>query len=135
MNRKIRTVALFAVLSLAAASCQKENDVYPMVGPEQTTETIQVTYSINGEVYQATINESEWDAFIERMLALARKGYEVSFSRNGNSLVSQSKEKLTFVTTDSDKAEAWVKDKIKKGYAVTVTFDQNTGEYTCIAIK
>lgn len=59
MNRKIRTVALFAVLSLAAASCQKENDVYPMVGPEQTTETIQVTYSINGEVYHATINESE----------------------------------------------------------------------------
>ena len=34
MNRKIRTVALFAVLSLAAASCQKENDVYPMVGSE-----------------------------------------------------------------------------------------------------
>ncbi len=135
MNRKIRTVALFAVLSLAAASCQKDNDIYPIAAPEQTTETIQVTYSINGEVYQATINESEWNAFIERMLALAREGYEVSFSRNGNSLASQSKEKLTFVTTDSDEAEAWVKDKIKKGYAVTVTFDQNTGEYTCIAIK
>lgn len=52
MTTKFRTMALFAVLSLAAASCQKDNDIYPIAAPEQTTETIQVTYSINGEVYQ-----------------------------------------------------------------------------------
>ena len=135
MTTKFRTMALFAVLSLAAASCQKENDVYPMVGPEQTTETIQVTYSINGEVYQATINESEWNAFIERMLALARKGYEVSFSKNRSTLTSQSKEKVTFTTTDEKKALAWADNMLDQGYVVTITFDQNTGEYTCIAIK
>ena len=58
MNRKIRTVALFAVLSLAATSCQKE-EMLPFGNTEQTAETIQVVYSINGDVFQVTISESE----------------------------------------------------------------------------
>ena len=34
MTTKFRTMALFALLSLAATSCQKDNDIYPMVGSE-----------------------------------------------------------------------------------------------------
>ena len=34
MKKEIRTFALFALLTLAATSCQKEIDVYPMVGSE-----------------------------------------------------------------------------------------------------
>ncbi len=134
MKKKIKTVALLAVLGLTATGCQKEN-MLPLSGSEQTTETIQVVYSINGEVFHATLSESEWDAFVERMLALAREGYEVTFSKNRSTLTSQSKEKVTFVTTDENEAHEWAKAMANDGYFVSITFDQGTGEYTCIAFK
>ena len=59
MKKYFKTVALLTVLSLTASGCQKENEIYPIIGAEQTTESILVVYSINGEVYHATINESE----------------------------------------------------------------------------
>ena len=40
MNINFKTVAFFAALSLATASCQKEN-VLPLSGSDQTMETIQ----------------------------------------------------------------------------------------------
>ena len=135
MKQNVKTVALLAVLSMAAVSCQKENDVLPLGGSEQTTGTIQVLYSINGEVFQAALSESEWNAFVERMLALAREGYEVSFSKNRSSLTSQSKEKVTYVTKNKEEAVAWSNAMINQGYVVTITYDQTTGEYTCTAIK
>ena len=98
-------------------------------------ETIQVVYSINGEVFQTTLNASEWDAFVERMLALAREGYEVSFSKNGTSLTSQSKGKVVFVTKKEKEAQDWASTMTNEGYTVTITYDGNTGEYTCVAIK
>ena len=135
MKQNVKTVALLAVLSMAAVSCQKENDVLPLGGSEQTTGTIQVLYSINGEVFQAALSESEWNAFVERMLALAREGYEVSFSKNGSSLSSQSKEKVVFVTKKEQEAQEWASTMTNEGYIVTITYDENTGEYTCVAIK
>lgn len=134
MKKNYKKIALLAVLSLAAASCQKE-DVSPLVGTEQTSETIRVTYSINGVVYQTTLSESEWDAFVERMIALAREGYEVSFSKNRSSLASQSKEKVTFVTTSEQEAHNWAKDMTNNGYDVKISYNQATGEYTCVAYK
>ena len=135
MRIPFKTIALFAALSLAATACQKENDVCPIAGPEQTMETIHVVYSINGEFFQVTLSESEWNAFIERMLALAREGYEVSFSKNGNSQFSQSKEKVTFVTTSEQEAQTWAKHMTNEGYWVTISFNEATGEYTCTAYK
>ena len=127
MKIQFKTVALLATLTLAATGCQKEN-VLPLSGNEQTMETIQVVYSINGEVFQATLSESEWDAFVERMLALAREGYEVSFSKNRSSLTSQSKEKVTFVTTDAEEAQKWSHQMTDQGYIVTISYNQGTGE-------
>ncbi len=63
MKKEIRTFALFAVLTLAATSCQKEIGVNPMAISEQTSETIDVVYSIDGEVFRVTLNESEWDTY------------------------------------------------------------------------
>ena len=34
MNKTVKTVALLSILGLAATSCQKDNDIYPMVGSE-----------------------------------------------------------------------------------------------------
>lgn len=41
MKKNYKKIALLAVLSLAATSCQKE-DVLPLVGTEQTSETIPI---------------------------------------------------------------------------------------------
>ena len=135
MKKNIKTVALLAVLSMAAVGCQKTDFTEQNAVVEQTTKTIQVVYSINGEVYQTTLDESEWDGFMERMLALAREGYEVTFSKNGSFLTSQSKEKVTFVTTSEAEANHWASEMISNGYAVTISYDKKSGEYTCIAIK
>lgn len=135
MNKNFRKVAFLAALSLTAVSCQKEIDVNPMPTTEQTTETINVVYYINGEVFRVTLNESEWDTFVERMLALAREGYEVSFSKNGDSFASQRKEKVIFTTNSEDEAHVWSNNMVNQGYVVTITFNKETGEYTCIAIK
>jgi hypothetical protein len=134
MNINYKKLALIAVLGLTATGCQKEN-VLPLSGNEQTMETIQVVYSINGEVFQTTLSESEWDAFLERMMALAREGYEISFSKNRSSLTSQSKEIVTFVTTSEQKAHAWSNEMLNQGYKVTISYNHKTGEYTCIATR
>ena len=122
MKKHFKSAALLAVLTLAATACQKENDFLPTSASEQTMETINVVYSINGEVFHATMSESEWDAFLERMLALAREGYEVSFSKNENSLSSQKKEIVTFTTTNEDEAHAWADYMADHGYTVTISF-------------
>ncbi len=134
MKINFKKFALIAVLGLTATGCQKEN-MLPLCGNEQTMETIQVVYSINGEVFQTTLSESEWDAFLERMMALAREGYEVSFSKNRSSLTSQSKEIVTFVTTSEQKAHAWSNEMLNQGYEVTISYNHKTGEYTCIATR
>jgi hypothetical protein len=135
MKKNIKTVALFAALSLAAVSCQKTDEFLPINGNEQLAETFQVMYSINGEVFQTTMSESEWDAFLERMMALAREGYEVTFSKNRSSLTSQSKEKVTFVTTSEQEANEWSNNMANQGYEVTISYNHKTGEYTCIATR
>ena len=134
MKINFKKFALIAVLGLTATGCQKEN-MLPLSGNEQTMETIQVVYSINGEVFQTTLSESEWDAFLERMMALAREGYEISFSKNRSSLTSQSKEIVTFVTTSEQKAHAWSNEMLNQGYEVTISYNHKTGEYTCIATR
>ncbi len=134
MKKNFKSLALLAALTLAATACQKENDVLPF-GTEQTTETLQVVYTINGEVFHATLSESEWDAFVERMLALAREGYEVSFSKNGSSVTSQRKEVVTFVTENEQDAHEWANAMTDQGYWVTISFDKKTGKYTCIATR
>lgn len=135
MKINFKKVALLAVLSLTAVGCQKTEDFSSDICSEQTEKTIQAMYSINGEVYQVSLSESEWEALVERMLALAREGYEVSFSKNRSSLTSQSKEKVTFVTKNKKEAQQWSTAMANQGYVVTITYNQGTGEYTCIAIK
>lgn len=135
MRTNLMRVAFLAALSLAATSCQKTEFVDTNVISGQTADTFYVVYSINGEVYQCYLGELEWDAFVERMLALAREGYEVSFSKNRSSLTSQSKEKVTFVTDSEKEAHEWSNEMANQGYYVTITYDQGTGKYTCIAIK
>ena len=74
--------------------------------------------------------------FFDRMLALAQEGYQVRIRRSDiPQEVLAAKEKVTYTTTDFNKAKAWANQKVSEGYEVTMTYNQETGEYTCIAIR
>ena len=125
-------MALMAVLGLATASCTKEdvaNDTGIVVG------TYTASYLVDGQQYYANPQtDEEWSAFLDRMLALAKEGYTVQFWRDGVQ-ASSAKEKVTYTTNDYEDAKAWCKQKKDEGYWVTITYDHETGTYTCIDIR
>ena len=137
MKKTIKTVALLTVLSVAAVGCQKETIVVPQTGVETLDTVYTVRYSVNGESYTETlIGEQAWADFLQRMLALAEEGYRVTMSRNGeSSQYSESKEVVTFTTTDKKKALDWIEEMVGNGYEVSFSYNPQTGEYTCIAIR
>lgn len=130
---KLKLVAFMAVLGLTLGSCTKEvvDDASIVTAPSS------VTYFINGEQHYANPQtEEEWSDFLDRMFALAKEGNVVRFERStagGQGCVT--KEKETFTTNDFTKAKAWAFQKELEGYVVTITYDQQSGEYTCIAIR
>ena len=135
MKKKIISVALLAVLCLAAVSCQKENVVEPFGSAEQDTSIHSVKYTINGVSYSMVLeNDAEWDALIMRLMALAREGYVVNVV-NANSVPSalSAKETLTYRTTSEADAREWTKAREGEGYSVQISFDTLTKEYVCVA--
>ena len=68
-------------------------------------------------------------------MALAREGYEVTLVQKDQANTCPSKENVVFTTQDPDVAADWTDKMYKKGYTVTITYDDETGIYTCIAIK
>ncbi|MBQ9864884.1 MAG: hypothetical protein IJM33_06040 [Bacteroidales bacterium] len=127
-------IILFALLGLTLTSCTKEaiDDGTYAVAAEPT-----VTYFVNGQMHSENLqSEMELAAFFDRMLALAEEGYQVRIRRNDiPQQVLAAKEKVTFTTTSYAEAKAWANKKVNEGYEVTMTFNQETGEYTCIAIR
>lgn len=136
MKITFKKVAFVAMLTVAAAGCQKENFENQGSLANQIVDTICVTYTINGQSYSTVLfGEEAWQAFIDQMLALAREGYEVSFSRNGNPMLTLTKETVTYVTTSESDAHKWADGMTAEGYIVTIEYNNKTGEYICTAIK
>ena len=136
MKVNFRTVALFLVLGTTMAGCQKEDLSNNMTGTEQAQVTIKVVYSVDGEMFNTELSgEDAWNDFIYQMLALAREGHEVAFSRNGSLETSATKEKVVFVTDSDEEAHQWANKMTAQGYIVSIEFDESTGKYTCTAIK
>ncbi len=136
MKKNFKTFALCLVLGTTMAGCQKENFSNDMTGTEQTQVNIQVAYSVDGEFFRTTLSgEVAWNDFINQMLALAREGHEVSFSRNRSSETSTTKEVVVFVTTNEDEAHVWANNMTAHGYIVSIKYNKESGEYTCTAIK
>lgn len=137
MRKTFTTVALIAVLGIMAVSCQKENiiDETSIVAENGTVYT--VSYAVDGVTHQLTlIGDEAWHDFLNRMLALAEEGHEVTFrNEEAASRVVSTKETVTYTTPDRDEAYAWAEAMGKSGYTVTVTFDKDTKIYTCYAIK
>lgn len=136
MKKTVKTLALISVLSLIAAGCQKE-DIVSMEPAVIENATVQsVGYSVNGILGYATlVNDSDWGAFLDRMMALAHQGYNVVVYSGNRTAGASTKEVVTFTTNDEDEAKAWAKDMINQGYDVYITYDSKTGIYTCTAVK
>ncbi len=132
MKNQIKAMALVAVLGLMATSCTKES-VTDGIGVVATAQS--AVYIVDGQQYYANPQtEEEWSVFLDRMFALVEEGHTVQFWRSGVQTFS-TKEKVTYTTTSLADAKAWCAQKMEEGYIVTMTYDQSTGVYTCIAVR
>lgn len=137
MRKTFTTIALFAVLGTLAVSCQKENIIDETNIVAENGSVYKVSYTVDGVTHQLTlVGDEAWHDFLNRMVALAEEGHEVSFrNKEAASRVVSTKEKVTFTTTDHDEAYAWAEAMLKDGYTVSIHFDKETGIYTCYAIN
>ena len=129
-------VTLFALLSMMAVSCQKENFTEMEPATVGETAAYSLCYTVDGNTHYATFqSKAERLAFIRQLVALTREGHSVRIGNSNTTGVNSTKEKLTFTTTSSDEASAWAEEMAGKGYVVEISFDEETGVYTCTAIK
>ncbi len=135
MKKIFLPVAIVAAMSMLNTSCQKETIVDPSSQVAQTSAVYTVQYTINGVRYQATLDdESEYDALMRYLVALARNGYSVTiWNPDKYQTSSQSKDVVVYTTTSEDDAIKWGKKMMDNGYSVTISYDSGTGVYTCIA--
>ena len=137
MRKIFITIALFAVLGTLAVSCQKENIMDDTCVVAENGTVFTVSYSVDGATHHITlIGEDAWHDFLNRMFALAEEGHVVSFrNEEASSRVVPSKDVVIFSTKDHDKAYAWADAMSEEGYTVTISYDRETGIYTCEAVK
>ncbi len=137
-KRTTKLMALLAVLSVAAVSCQKENLV-PSTPAEVITDNQAVyiyQYEVNGIRSRITLRcEAERADFINRMLALAQEGNTVSFFDETQYTQNFTKEDVTYTTKDKEDALNWASNMLDLGYAVTIEYDKNKGIYNCTASR
>ena len=134
MKKTVRTMALIALMGLMATGCQKEEVVEPQSTVADIT-YMTVSYTVDGvETNVSFIDEAAWHQFLDWMFALAEEGHRVSF-RNANQERRATKETVTSVTTDAGDAQTWAIKMMHEGYEVTITYNDKTHEYTCIAIR
>ena len=136
MKKTFITVALFAVLGTLAVSCQKENINSLSSVTSQMAETYLIAYSVDGVSMQTQLNsDEELRAFLRTLTALAREGHRVTV-RNANAVgQSLSKERVEYRTKSEDDANEWVQKMMKDGYAVSMSYDDEAGEFVCKAIQ
>ena len=137
MRKTITTIALVAVLGTMAVSCQKENLVKEKIVVAESSTVYTVSYTVDGVTHRLTlVGDDAWHDFMNRMFALAEEGHKVTFrNEETSSRIAPAKEVVTYSTKDRDKAYTWAEEMVDEGYTVTIIFDENTGYYTCEAVK
>ena len=130
---KIKLIAALALSCIAFSGCTKEHKE----GNAVLATNQSATYVVDGEWFHADPqNEDEWSDFISQIIALAEDGHSVQFWRNQSQMRdNSSKEIVTYTTPNTDEAKKWATEKIDEGYAVTISYDPQTGIYTCVAVK
>lgn len=137
MRKTFTTIALFAVLGALAVSCQKENIIDETNIVAENGSVYKISYTVDGVMHHLTlVGDEAWHDFLNRMLAMAEEGHEVTFCNDeAASRVVPTKEVVTFTTTDHDEAYTWAEKMFNDGYAVTIYYDKDKKTYTCYAIK
>lgn len=128
-------MALFSVLGTLAVSCQKETltELSPVT---MQAETYLIAYSVDGMSMQTQVNgDEELRAILRTLTALAREGHRVTVRDSNATSLSITKERVEFRTTSEDEANEWAFKMTKDGYTVTIDYDNNTGEFICVAVK
>ncbi|MBQ3983582.1 MAG: hypothetical protein II633_07390 [Bacteroidales bacterium] len=136
MKKTTKTLALLLVFSAVAVSCQKENllSTSPAVVINDNPTIYIYQYDVNGIRSQITLRgETERTNFINRMMALAKEGNTVSFFDETRYSQLLSKDIVTFSTKVKEEALQWIQEKTDLGYQVSVSYDEETGYYNCIA--
>ena len=131
MKKPFRAAAFIGLLGLATVSCMKENNI-----TTENVASVETVYYSAGDSYgsENLDGDEAWDDFFGRMLALAREGYDVTIFGNASSSDS-AKEVVTFTTTSEKEATEWAKYMHSQGYTVGISYNQQTGIYTCTATK
>lgn len=137
MRKTFTTIALFAVLGTLAVSCQKENIIDETNIVAENGSVYKVSYTVDGVTQQLTlVGDEAWHDFLNRMVALAEEGHEVTFrNEEAASRVVSSKETVTYTTPNHDDAINWAAKMLDDGYTVTIIFDEENKVYNCYAIK
>ncbi|MBQ8704011.1 MAG: hypothetical protein IJ524_06515 [Bacteroidales bacterium] len=137
MKKTIRNVVILALLSVVAASCQKEpSEVFPSstitAGP-----SLGIAYTLDGMTHYATFaSDKTWLDFLGQMFRWAQEGRSVSFSKTERAVGTKNNREIETYTTRSEKdANEWADKKTKEGYKVYISFDSDTGTFTCVAVR
>ncbi|MBP5388318.1 MAG: hypothetical protein J6Y97_13150 [Prevotella sp.] len=96
-----------------------------------------MSYAVDGVTHQITlVGDEAWHDFLNRMMALAEEGHEVTFrNEEAASRVASTKEVVTYSTPDHDDAINWAAKMLDDGYTVTIHFDKEKKVYNCYAFK
>ncbi len=137
MKKIIIPATILAMLSLTTVSCQKENLVETATQSVENNATRTIRYTVNGTAYRQVIHTDEdLDALMFTLFALVREGYTVRMMDENNTFSETSVKVTETYTTKIEKdAKTWAKEKMMDGYVVTITYNEQTGIYTCIATK
>lgn len=135
MKRNIVTMAVFAALSLFAASCQKEENLDTANSSVEQCGVKTVHYSIDGIAGSSVVqNEMEYDELLASLLTLARNGSVVKiYSANGSNDLT--KETVEYKTPNYGQALSWSKNMTDAGYNVVITYDKTQDLYICQATR
>lgn len=135
MRKRIITMALFVSMTLLAASCQKEENLYSETSNIEMTDDKTFTYSIDGVMYSVRVqDEAEYDELLTTLLTVTQNGCVVKIY-NANNVNACTKETITYQTPSLSQAKAWVKDMQAAGYNVTMSYDKDQDLYICRATK
>ena len=137
MKRILIPATLLAMLSLTTVSCQKENIVETATNSVENSATRTIRYTVNGTAYRQVIRSDEdLVALMHTLFAFAREGYTVRVMDENQSFNEYSaKETVTYTTKDKKSAYNWAMEMVLEGYEVTISFNQQTGVYTCTAVR
>ena len=135
MKLKHRTIAM-VIFMVLLAGCQKESVEIPTNSNTLISNNHVVYYIVDGDIHYAILKDEEsLRLLIQWLFNKAEEGCSVCIQQHNVGSRISSKEKVTYTTRNRKDAENWALLMEGKGYAVSVSYDNTTGIYTCTAIK